>query len=99
MTPSVIISSNLALGTHAWRMSCSSLSRSGGPGSSPVARKKCPPWLVMPWAQCRNPSLVRRPARSPVSWASSSRASSSGLPACPRGKPPCGNDQVRRLIG
>ncbi len=39
MAPSLIISSNLALGTQAWRMSCSSASRSGGPGSSPVARK------------------------------------------------------------
>ena len=37
--PSTIISSNLARGSQAWRMSCSSDSRSGVPGSSPVARK------------------------------------------------------------
>jgi hypothetical protein len=39
MRPSPIISSNLARETHAWRMSCSSFSRSGGPGSSSVATK------------------------------------------------------------
>ena len=37
--PSPIISSNLARDTQAWHMSCSSCSRSGAPGSSPVARK------------------------------------------------------------
>ena len=80
MRPSPIISSNLARGIHAWRMSCSSCSRSGGPGSSSVATKQWPPWLLKPWAQCRNPSLARTPARRPVSWLSSSRASSAGAP-------------------
>ena len=65
MTPSVTMSSNLLRGTQAWRMSCSSVSRSGGPGVSPVARKRCPAWLLIPWAQCRYPSLIRVLARQP----------------------------------
>jgi hypothetical protein len=99
MRPSWIISSNPARGTHSWRMSCSSSSRSGGPGSRPVARKKWPPWLLKPCAQYKNPSLTRLRARKPVSWLSSSRASSAGLPVCPDGQPPCGKDQTRRPIG
>ena len=99
MRPSPIISSNLALGTQAWRMSCSSLSRAGDPGSSPVARKKWQPSLLRPCALFRYPSLTRIRARSPVSCASSIRASSSGSPDSPGGNPPWGNDQVRRPIG
>ena len=78
MAPSPIIASNLARDTQAWRMSCSSRSRCGDPGSSPVARKKWQPSLVMPCALFRYPSSTRTRARSPVSCASSSRASSVG---------------------
>lgn len=97
--PSRVISSNSARETQADRMPISSGSGEGGPGVRPVARKWLQCWEVIP---CEAVSLPRGrivSARNPVSSASSLRASSSGVPVSPWGKPPCGNDQLRRATG
>ena len=100
MRPSRTIASNPSLLTHACRRPSSSGSRSGSPWVSSVASQCWPYWLddAVAGRRARRAGSAA-PARSPVSWASSSPRQLFRRARLAGGKPPCGNDQARRPSG